>query len=365
LKIAIIGTRGIPNHYSGFEQFAEFFAVYAADNGYDITVYNSHNHLYKEEEFKGVKIRHKFDPEYLVGTFGQFIYDFNCIMDARSQNFDIILQLGYTSSSIWHFLMPKKAKVLTNMDGLEWKRTKYAPMVQKFLKFAEKLAAVNSDYLISDSIGIQEYIKSKYGLISKYIPYGADLVTNIEDEVLAEYNLKPLSYNMLIARMEPENNIEVILDGVVLSNQNTLFLVVGNYKKTKFGNYLYKKFGDNQNIKFTGGIFNINKLNALRNYSNLYFHGHSVGGTNPSLLEAMASNTVIIAHNNPFNKSILEKDAFYFENANDVAKYLKEINKMDYLQFANQNKLKIENYFRWDGINQMYLDLMSKAHEKD
>ncbi len=363
MKIAVIGTRGIPNHYSGFEQFAEFFSVYAAENGYDITVYNSHNHLFQEKLFRGVKLRHKFDPEFLVGTFGQFIYDFNCIMDARSQKFDIILQLGYTSSSIWHFLMPRSAKVLTNMDGLEWKRTKYAPLVQKFLKYAEKLAAIKSDYLISDSIGIQEYLKKKYGLLSTYIPYGANIVNKIEDEVLTEYNLKPLNYNMLIARMEPENNIEVILDGVVLSNQKTPFLVVGNYKKTKFGNYLHNKFNKYENILFMGGIFNINKLNSLRNHSNLYFHGHSVGGTNPSLLEAMASNALIIGHNNSFNRSILKEDAFYFDNAIDVSRYLEEINKNDYLHFMRQNKLKIENEFQWSSVNQQYLDLMSKAYE--
>jgi hypothetical protein len=283
-------------------------------------------------------------------------------MDARSQKFDIILQLGYTSSSIWHLLMPKRAKILTNMDGLEWKRTKYAPTVQKFLKYAEKLAAVKSDYLISDSIGIQEYLKTKYSLSSTYIPYGANIVKKFDEEVLVEYQLRPLGYNMLIARMEPENNIETILDGVVLANQKTPFLLIGNYQKTKFGNYIYKKFGIFENIKFLGGIFDINKLNSLRNYSNLYFHGHSVGGTNPSLLEAMASNALIIAHNNAFNKSILKEDAFYFENANEVAKYFKDIKKSDYMHFMNQNNLKIKNDFQWDAINQRYLDLMNKAY---
>jgi glycosyltransferase involved in cell wall biosynthesis len=363
MKIAIIGTRGIPNNYSGFEQFAEFFSVYAAENGYDITVYNSHNHVYQKSTFKGVKIRHKFDPEFLVGTFGQFIYDLNCILDSRSQKFDIILQLGYTSSSIWYFLMPKKAKVLTNMDGLEWKRTKYSNLVQKFLKYAEKLAAIKSDYLISDSIGIQEYLKSKYGLMSNYIPYGANCVNKVEQNDLDEYDLKPFKYNMLIARMEPENNIEIILDGVTLSNSDMLFLVIGNYKKTKFGTYLFNKFNKYSNIKFMGGIFDINKLNSLRHFSNLYFHGHSVGGTNPSLLEAMASNALIIAHNNSFNKSILKEDAFYFENANQVANFIGSLKKQDYLHFVNQNNFKIENEFKWDSINKRYLDLMIEANE--
>jgi hypothetical protein len=119
------------------------------------------------------------------------------------------------------------------------------------------LAAVNSDYLISDSIGIQDYIKNTYGLPSTFIPYGANMVGAINNDVLNEYGLKPFEYNMLIARMEPENNIETILDGVILSNLKESFLVVGNHKNTKFGNYLYQKFCKYENIKFTGGIFEI------------------------------------------------------------------------------------------------------------
>jgi len=109
MKIAILGTRGIPNYYGGFEQFAEFFSVYLAEKGHEVYCYNSHNHSYQEKTFHGVHILHQRDPEYKYGTFGQFIYDYNCIIDARKRNFDIILQLGYTSNSIWFFLMPKKS----------------------------------------------------------------------------------------------------------------------------------------------------------------------------------------------------------------------------------------------------------------
>ena len=185
----------------------------------------------------GVKIIHCFDPEYLVGTFGQFIYDLNCILNSRRQNFDVILQLGYTSNSIWRFLLPKAAKVVTNMDGLEWKRTKYTPLVQKFLKYAEKLAAKSSDVLIADSLGIQTYLKKKYKLESTYIPYGASIPEQFKKSVLEEYNVLPFSYDMLVARMEPENNIEVILDGHCASNQSRNFLVIGNHQGTKFGKF--------------------------------------------------------------------------------------------------------------------------------
>ena len=171
MKIAILGTRGIPNYYGGFEQFAEFFSVYLVEKGHEVFVYNSHDHPFQEKTFHGVNIIHQYDPEYKLGTFGQFIYDFNCIMDSRKRNFDIILQLGYTSNSVWFFLLPKRPIIITNMDGLEWKRTKYSKPVQQFLKFAERLAAVNSDFLVADSLGIQTFLKKQYKKESTYIAY--------------------------------------------------------------------------------------------------------------------------------------------------------------------------------------------------
>lgn len=312
MKIAILGTRGIPNYYGGFEQFAEYFSVYLAKQGHEVYCYNSHNHKFQENKFKGVHIIHQHDPEYKYGTFGQFIYDYNCIKDSRKRNFDVILQLGYTSNSVWFFMLPKNSVIVTNMDGLEWKRSKYSWPVQQFLKVAEWLAAKSSDYLIADSLGIQSFLKKKYKKNSEYIAYGAHLFSNPSEAVLQQYNVEKEQYNMIMARFEPENNIEMVLNGVVASKTKTPILVIGNHQ-TKFGEYLKNKFQNNENIRFLGGIYNIEHLNNLRYFSNLYFHGHSVGGTNPSLLEAMASKALIIAHHNDFNKGILVKNAFYFK----------------------------------------------------
>ena len=120
VRIAILGTRGIPNHYGGFEQLAEYLAPGLVAAGHDVTVYNSHNHLYQEKSWKGVHIRHCHDPEYMLGSAGQFIYDLNCLIDARRQQYDVILQLGYTSSSIWGWLFPRKSKIIYNLVGLVW-----------------------------------------------------------------------------------------------------------------------------------------------------------------------------------------------------------------------------------------------------
>lgn len=365
MKIAILGTRGVPNFYGGFEQFADFFSVYLAQKGHEVYVYNSHNHPYQEKTYKGVNILHQFDPEYKIGTAGQFIYDLNCILDLRKRNFDIILQLGYTSSSVWCRLLPKKPIVITNMDGLEWKRTKYSKAVQRVLLWAEKLAVNSSDYLVADSIGIQKYLKEKYGKEATYIAYGAELFVNADESLIAQYGVEKHQYNMILARLEPENNIETILDGVVLSGDQTTMLVIGNHN-TKFGHYLKDKFAAYSNIRFMGAIYKLEHLDNLRYFSNLYFHGHSVGGTNPSLLEAMASGALIIAHQNEFNAAILQENAYYFSNADEVKNLLLKIKKIDNLQMIQNNVKAVAQEYNWNTINDKYLQLFQSCLvEKD
>lgn len=360
MKIAILGTRGIPNYYGGFEQFAEYFSVYLAQKGHEVYCYNSHNHKFQENNFNGVHIIHQYDPEYKYGTFGQFIYDYNCIMDSRKRNFDIILQLGYTSNSVWFFLMPKKAINITNMDGLEWKRSKYSWPVQQFLKVAEWLAAKSSDYLVADSLGIQSLLKKHYGKDSTYIAYGAYPFYSPNSDVLSQYNLESGKYNMVMARFEPENNLDMVLEGSTASTSKTTLLVVGNHN-TKYGEYLKNKFKNFNHIRFMGGIYNLDHLNNLRYFSNIYFHGHSVGGTNPSLLEAMASKAFIAAHNNDFNKGVLKENALYFKNSFEVANLLDTAVKADYLQFIEANFLAIEKDFNWEKINGDYLKLFEEC----
>lgn len=360
MKIAILGTRGVPNYYGGFEQFAEFFSVFLADMGHEVYVYNSHNHPFQEKLYKGVNILHQYDPEFKIGTAGQFIYDLNCILDSRKRNFDIILQLGYTSSSVWYFLLPKKSIIITNMDGLEWKRTKYSKPVQKVLKFAEKLAVKSSDHLIADSLGIQQYLKEKYQKNSEYIPYGATVFDSPDESILANYNVEKYCFNMILARLEPENNIETILDGVAQHSDKSPILVIGNHQ-TKFGNYLKTKFKDYSHIRFVGALYNMVHLDNLRFFSNIYFHGHSVGGTNPSLLEAMASRALIVAHKNVFNSTILKGNAYYFSDSDEVKKLLSKIKKNDNLQLIQNNFEAITSEYNWDTINGAYLQLFQKS----
>jgi glycosyltransferase involved in cell wall biosynthesis len=364
LKIGILGTRGIPNRYGGFEQCAEYLALGLVKKGHRVWVYNSHDHEYKGKNWNGVEIVHCFDPEYKLGTAGQFIYDLNCINDARKRNFDVLLQLGYTSNSIWYWRWPKYCKNVVNMDGLEWKRSKYSRKAQKFLKVAERWAAQHGDVLVADSIGIQQYLKTTYDRDAHFIAYGADVFDKPDTSVIKKHGLEPYGYNMLIARMEPENNIETIIKGYLQSDETKPLIIVGK-TSNKFGSYLHHTYGHHEHIRFVGGIYDTEIINNLRYYSLLYFHGHSVGGTNPSLLEAMGCNALIAANDNVFNRSVLGDDAFYFANEEELANIVKAItSKEAYEGVLARNIEKIRTLYSWQHIVDEYEKVLMNAVEK-
>ena len=211
--MAILGSRGIPNQYGGFEQFAEKLSVGLAAAGVQVWVYCSHTNPCKDAIWKGVQRIRCFDPEPWLGQAGQFIYDLNCILDARRRNFDIIYQLGYTSNAVWHGLLPKHPKVVTNMDGLEWQRSKYSKPVQSFLKKAEHWAVRSSHLLVADSPAIRDYIAAKYNKLPEYIPYGADIPTLPDKALHAQHGLSAGEYYLVIARLQPDNNTDMIIRG--------------------------------------------------------------------------------------------------------------------------------------------------------
>ncbi len=364
LNIAIIGTRGIPNHYGGFEQVAEYLSVGLLGKGHRVTVYNSHDHPYKQTAWKGVKIIHCYDAEKTIGTAGQFIYDLNCIRNARKKSFDVILFLGYTSSSVWGKLFPKNAVIISNMDGMEWKRSKYSGPVRKFLLYAERLAVKYSDHLVADSTAVQVYLYKKYSIQSSYIPYGAEINNEPDENVLRLFGLAKHNYHMLMARMEPENNIDMILAGFCKTDSDKNFVVIGNMNNS-FGKKMFTKYGKDKRLHFTGAVFDETKVTALRAFSKLYFHGHSVGGTNPSLLEAMSGGALIAAHDNEFNRAILQNDAFYFNSVDEVAQLVNTGEQTEQTAaMINSNLKKIKEQFNWPAITDEYEKCIVDCYNK-
>lgn len=361
LKIAILGSRGIPNRYGGFEQLAQHLSEGLVKLGYSVTVYSSHKHTYKEKKWNDVDIVHCYDAEHLLGAAGQFVYDLNCIRDAKKRKFDVLLFLGYTSNSIWHHFFDKQAVIFSNMDGMEWKRTKYSKPVQRFLQYAERLAVKHSDFLIADAKGIQDYLQKRYNRSSACIAYGAKVMDTENETVLNEYGINKNDYYMLMARMEPENNIETVLDGFSKTAVAVKFVVVGNIAN-RFGRYLQKKYSKDARILFIGAVYDQIRLHSLKCYCRSYFHGHSVGGTNPSLLEAMASKTFIVVHDNEFNKAIVGNDGYYFTTSEDIGLFIENEAAIDKTAMIENNFTKIKAQFEWSNIIAQYASFINQSY---
>ncbi len=360
MKIAFISTRGIPNNYGGFEQFAEYISVGLVRRGHEVVVYSPHFHPYREPDYKGVRIKHIYSPEKWMGSsVGSFFYDFLSLRDAlKKEKFDIIYEAGYTSivpAYIWFNVKRIKYPLFTtNMDGLEYKRTKFNKWVQKFVFWEERMAVKHSHYLIADNMGIHDYYKEKYGKESKFLAYGADVHEDYDAGVLKEFGLEAGGYFIVVARLEPENNLFMALEGYLASNQyGKRPLVVVGKTNTPYGEHFVERYGRERNIRFVGGIYDFRKLNSIRHYSYAYFHGHSVGGTNPSLLEAMASGCFILAHDNIFNRAVLGENALYYGSTDAATEMLDGIDQAvsaHKKEYTERNLEVIRRDYSWEKL---------------
>ena len=289
---------------------------------------------------------------------GSFFYDYSSLKDAlKNEDFDIVYDCGYTSIvpayirfSVHKLLSPV---IITNMDGLEYKRTKFNSLVRKFIFWEEKMAVKYSHFLVSDNKGISSYYSEKYGKTSTFLAYGAHIYSDYSEKYLERYKLSSGKYLLVVARMEPENNIETIIRGYLYSGISDQPLILVGKTNTPFAKKLIKRYGSKKGVRFVGGIYDFKELNSIRYYSAGYFHGHSVGGTNPSLLEAMASSCFIIAHDNPFNKSVMGENATYFSNASDISAAVKNSvfnNESLREQYRTNNLAIIEKDYSWQKI---------------
>lgn len=356
MKIAITGTRGIPNRYGGFEQFAEHLSMRLAQRGYDVWVYNPSFYPVSGNEYNKVRIINRFNPEKYIGPVANYIYDFQCLRDAIRRKADIILECGYaTSAPAIRILNFRRSVFLINPDGMEWQRPKWNRLVRWIIRVAEKRVAESGYKFVCDSPELVRYYKEKYNVDSHYIPYGAEIFNNPDETILNPFNILPFEYFLVIARLEPENNLLAIIKGFLNSQCSGKLVIVGD-PLNSFGRKLLKEFQDSSNLLFTKDIFDQKILNNLRYYSKAYFHGHSAGGTNPSLLEAMAAGSLIIAHENRFNRHILNDNALYFNDENDILRIIQSendwINKKEL--FISENRKAIEKNFQWDNITAQY-----------
>ena len=352
LRIGILGTRGIPNKYGGFEEFAEHVSKYWADIGHEVFVYCEDN--LSREVFEYNNVKQIFIKKSSISTISQFIYDYRCTKHALQLDLDIIYHAGYATSVIGNILYRSKleGKLIYNMDGLEWKRSKFSKPTKWLTKKLEKAASMSGADLVSDNKGIQDYLRREYEVESTLIEYGAD---NISRDV-RRFEGYPKIFDLVIARFEPENHIVEIISAYERNKDATLVLVAN--KDTRLYRVLSQRIEKANNIIFKGPIYDKEILTFLRTNCRYYIHGHSVGGTNPSLLEALAAGCHILIHDNKFNRDVVGQHARSWSNQSALE--LLMTSDCDRMTTIECQKKYCSDRFNWEIIAKKHLDLFEK-----
>jgi glycosyltransferase involved in cell wall biosynthesis len=355
-KIAIIGTVGIPAKYGGFETLVENLTYYLAED-FDMTVYCS-----AKAYDNRLDMYHNAHLEYIdldANGVHSILYDIISLIKAK--NADVLLILGVSGCIFLPILkMFSKAKIIVNIDGLEWKREKWGKFAKAFLKFSEKMAVKYADAIVVDNKVIQDHVADTYDKEGHLIAYGADHVEKIaiSDKVLDSYPFLNEKYAFTVCRIEPENNLHIILEA--FSEQDVLPLVIiGNWKASKYGMNLLDEYASVDHIHLLDPIYDQKILNQIRSNAYVYMHGHSAGGTNPSLVEAMLLGLPIFAYGVNYNRETTENSAEYFLNTMELQTLLKNIDD-DYLQSISKKMTEISNRrYRWHFISDQYAELFS------
>lgn len=358
-RLAIIGVRGIPARYGGFETFAEELSTRLVDHGIDVTVFCDKSIDQTIGRYKGVALEYVSSP--LKGVVGRSMYEITCILRA-SRRFDVIYILGYGSS--YFAFLPRLfgTRVWINPDGLEWKRGKWKLPVKLGLLILEAGSLLTPDVLIFDSESIRKSVIKRYTKVPKnyVIGYGAHLVENSSVSHIEEYPVIPNDYYLVVSRLEPENHVFEILKGFSKSSTSSSLVVVGDISSKT--NYIQKLLSvRDDRIIFVGSVYDKTKLSALRFFSKAYFHGHSVGGTNPSLLESLGCGNIVIAHRNDFNIEVAQDAAFYFSMSSDIPKILSMIESLSPEELDIKKDFayrRIREKYNWNMITSQYLRLL-------
>ena len=368
MKIAIMGIRGIPANYGGFETFAEYLAPRLVDLGHDVTVYGRSNNIkYKDQYYKGVRL--VILPTFSHKYFDTVAHTFLCALHSLKENYDVIL-ICNSANSIFAFIPRLMGqKVALNVDGLEWKRKKWNKLGQMFYKMSEYIATLSPNVVVTDARDIQKYYLEKFKKLSTYIPYGSLLGRLETHKVLDEFGVRPREYILYVSRLEPENNAHLVIKAFEKVKSDLKLVVVGD---APYSNEYIKELRNTKDprIIFTGYIFG-DGYREFQSNAYLYIQATEVGGTHPALLEAMGHGNCVLANDVPEHREVLEDAGFYFNT--DESDHLK--NQIQYL--LENSKLveekrkmaieRIEQNYTWDKIASDYEVLflkMAKAEKR-
>jgi glycosyltransferase involved in cell wall biosynthesis len=361
MKIALVGTRGVPARYGGFETCVEQVGMRLVKAGHDVVVYCRRADSQDGPPlatYEGMQLVHlpamrKKSLETLSNTALSALHLMRHPVDAA-------IVFNSANAPFVPLLRARGIPVATHVDGLEWKRSKWQGAGKKYYRLAESMAVRWSDALIADAEGIADYYRIEFGADTELIAYGAPLVAADRPELLAELDLRPQGYHLVVARFEPENHVDVIVDGYRRSNAQLPLVVIGSAPYAD--EYTAKVHGlADERVRFLGGVWDQDLLDQLYANSATYLHGHSVGGTNPSLLRAIGAGAATTAFDVNFNREVLLDAGRFFATADDVAREveLAEATPAETLERGRRGRLSAYRY-DWDDVSARYEALCQK-----
>lgn len=363
LSVALLGTRGIPAGYGGFETFAEQLAVRLVQRGHRVTVYAEADRPGLPDTWhQGVRVRHIHRPHW--GPASVIGYDCRCLADAR-RGHDLLYMLGYGAAwACWWARKVWGQKVWLNVDGLEWARSKWGRLARTYLRAMEWVSSWAPTRVLADAQAIADRYGRLYpgGVPCSFIAYGAPLVDADAQsaDALTRWGLRTGGYVLVVARPEPENHLLEIVEGHARSACDWPLVVVGDVKPvTPYQKRLLALASDR--VRLIGGVYDPAMLTGLRLHAACHVHGHSVGGTNPSLLEALACGNVVIAHDNPFNREVARDAAVYFQSAAQLTRCLDSVRAWapEVRQAAmDRARAIVARHYTWAHITDAYEALM-------
>ena len=357
--MAIVGTRGIPARYGGFETFAERLAVGLVARGVDVTVVCPRSAGPRPTRYRGVRL--DYVPACGGGTAATLLYDLLSLWRACWRS-DVVYMLGYASSVFCILPRLLGREVWINMDGLEWKRSKWRGLPRLWLRFTEAVACLVATRLIFDSAAVARNVLARHSRRgpSTVIAYGADVERERPDaDVIDELGLAEGEYYLAVCRFEPENQVREIVEAYRASSCTRPLVLVTNDVESPYARET--RALEDERVRFVGSVYEPDRLFALRAGCRAYVHGHTVGGTNPSLLESMACGVPVLAHDNPFNREVLGEAGRWFASPRELTTVFDAVETLPAGSCRREGAAardRVLERYTWDAIVEAYGELL-------
>jgi glycosyltransferase involved in cell wall biosynthesis len=366
-RIAILGTRGIPASHGGFETFAERLALHLASIGWDVEVYcQADSGGRAMEQYEGASLIHL--PVLFRGSLGSVLFDLAAMRRASREPQRIMLVLGYNTALFGLLARLRRCTQIINMDGIEWRRGKWSPPVRAWFWLNERIACWLGDRLIADNPHIANHLATRVRRSKiSMIPYGADPVREASPALVKLWGLEPGNYCLLIARPEPENSILEVVRAFSRRPRGSKLVVLGHYTPEVNAYHAAVLKAAGPEVRFLGAIYTGQFVDALRFHCRLYMHGHQVGGTNPSLVEALGAGCPVLARSNPYNKWVAGEAARYFRDEDECADLLDALLTQDGSTLGAMRMASRERHaeaFCWDAVLHEYTALLADWSER-